>query len=255
MTQTNSFFASQSVASPMVARLLGLLLAALSAPAMAIEPAPFAASVQIDETGAVKAVSQISSPISPTLQGTLSDQIRQWRFEPAMQAGKPVSWSTTLFGNVPPQGGWPNYFRHGPRPLVSTPPRYPKSSLGMQINTRTLIEAEVGADGRVSSTRVIAVSSYPDHRDMALAMAAAAELAVKAWQFDPEKRDGQAIASRVLVPIGIRPRSYVSPSQWAYHVGTAADFDADRLQMGVLSNVEGPRFLNAKSLAAANARP
>lgn len=249
MTQIHHRFSLPFVtpSSSRRAKLLGLLCAVFSMSALAIEPAPFAARVQIDPTGAVTSVNQISSPISPTLQGKLSDQIRQWRFEPAMQDGKPVSWSTTLFGNVPPLGGWPNYFRHGPRPIVSSPPRYPKSSLGMQINTRTLIEAEVGADGVVSSTRIVAISSYPDHREMALAMAAAAEQAVKAWQFEPEQRNGQAVASRVLVPVGIRPRSYVSPSQWVYHLGTAADFDNDRLQMGVVSNSDGPRFLNGRA--------
>lgn len=218
----------------------------LSVSAQAIEPAPFAATVDIDTQGSVTAVRQLSTPISPTLQAKLAEQLRQWRFEPAMQDGKPVAWSTTLFGNVPPMGGWPNYFRHGPRPLVSTPPRYPKSSLGMQISTRSLIEADVDANGRVSAARVVAVSSYPGDRNMAMAMASAAELAVRSWQFEPETRAGLPVASRVLVPIGIRPRQYVGASQWVYHLGTAADFDMDRVQMGVLSHADGPRFMVAR---------
>jgi TonB family protein len=84
--------------------------APLRAPSVAYNPAPdYPASsrlrgeqgrvsllVQVDTTGQVTGVSVVGSSGFPTLDRTAEAAVRRWRFEPAMQDGRPVFGTATV---------------------------------------------------------------------------------------------------------------------------------------------------------------
>lgn len=80
------------------------------------------------------------------------------------------------------------------RPVRSPRPEYPVQALRRGETGTVLLQVEVDADGHPTRVQVVQSS-----RSRALDRAAAN--AVERWEFSPALRNGQAVASRVLVPV------------------------------------------------------
>ena len=164
---------------------------------------------------------------------------------PAERDGRQVPASTTVFGEWAKQGNInPRYLRHGPKPILSMPPRRPPGPNSLSLETRTIVEVHVSPDGQVTKTQILAVASYPDQRDQALLMAAAAEESLRHWNFQPEQIDGEAVASVVFVPVGFRRRDGLPEQRWTVHVGTAEHFDREFSAQNAAPSLGGPRFMD-----------
>ena len=80
-----------------------------------------------------------------------------------------------------------------PRPVFQPPPEYPAELRRQMPNGTVFVLFLVGTDGRVSHAK-IQKATDPVFESAALA-------AVKRWRFEPGRRAGQAVESRMAVPI------------------------------------------------------
>lgn len=80
-----------------------------------------------------------------------------------------------------------------PSPIHKMQPTYPSSLLRRGIGGRVVVQCVVGADGRVSSTRIQSSSGHS-------ALDSAAIKAVKRWKFKPGTRSGKKVKSTCNVP-------------------------------------------------------
>ncbi len=79
-----------------------------------------------------------------------------------------------------------------PEAEVKVPPEYPKAALDAGIDGMVLVQALVGADGRVKDTKI--VKSIPALDEAALAC-------VRQWVFKPARAKGKPVAVWVAVPV------------------------------------------------------
>lgn len=87
-----------------------------------------------------------------------------------------------------------------PMPVAGqTPaPRYPTRALRRGDSGTVRVRVEVGPDGRPAQVSVAQASGSRD-------LDRAAVDAVRRWRFHPARRDGQAVAGTVIVPISFTP--------------------------------------------------
>jgi protein TonB len=81
-----------------------------------------------------------------------------------------------------------------PRPLVKVPPFYPLSARAKGIEGKVELVFVVQADGVVSDVEV--TDAFPGTIFVETAMRA-----VRQWRFKPGTKDGQAVATRVRLPL------------------------------------------------------
>jgi protein TonB len=81
-----------------------------------------------------------------------------------------------------------------PRYKRSPQPAYPLEARRRRQQGTVLLAVQVDATGRPESVAVATSSGFA-------ALDAAAVAAVKGWEFEPARRDGEAVDSRVEVPI------------------------------------------------------
>ena len=77
-----------------------------------------------------------------------------------------------------------------PRKIKDVKPVYPQSAMRAQIAGNILIEATIGADGKVHDARVV--------KSIALLDQAALD-AVRQWEFEPSRRNGVAVAVTMVI--------------------------------------------------------
>lgn len=74
------------------------------------------------------------------------------------------------------------------------PPRYPPAALRRRLEGEVVLIITVDAQGNPTDIQVQKSSRYRELDQEAIR-------AARSWKFNPEIRDGRAIAGRVLVPI------------------------------------------------------
>ena len=177
-----------------------------NAPAPAPKVLHFRARVDIAADGATRVTADESVPVA--LRQPIESQVGSWRFEPVLREGRPVS-ATTWVGALAclvPEGDKlrlsVGYENHGPgRPLTTqfSPSMPPGSLMRAGINTTLQVFYTVQPDGRGAFERVDFDPSVPEQfrpwfdktmRQM-----------VKVQRFEPERLDGQAVATRMQVPV------------------------------------------------------
>lgn len=193
--------------------VVGLALCALSIPAFA-ENAPAPAPkvlhvrvrVDIAADGATRVTADDSVPAA--LRQPIEKQIAGWRFEPVLHEGRPAS-ATTWVGALAclvPEGDKlrlsVGYENHGPgRPLTTqfSPSMPPTSLMRAGINTTLRLFYTVQPDGGGVFERVDFDPSVPQQFrpwfDKTM------QQMVKVQRFEPERLDGQAVATRMQVPV------------------------------------------------------
>ncbi len=82
--------------------------------------------------------------------------------------------------------------------LDTPPPSYPEVVACRGIGGTTTLQITIGTDGRTRDWQQVAGSGNAD-------LDAAALAAVKAWRFQPATRNGQAIESKIQVPVTFNP--------------------------------------------------
>lgn len=193
--------------------VVAFALFVLSIPAVAEEvpaPAPkvlhLKVRVDIAADGSVSATADDRVPAP--LREPIERQVASWHFEPVLREGRPAA-ATTWVGAMAclvPDGDKlrvsVGYEGHGPgRPLTTqfSPSMPPGSLIRAGINTTLQLFYAVQPDGRGAFERVDFDPSVPEQfrpwfektmRQM-----------VKVQRFEPERLDGQAVATRMQMPV------------------------------------------------------
>lgn len=149
--------------------------------------------VDIDKYGFVTDA-EIQSSSHAALNKTTLDAVHQWTFKPAIEDGVAVS-SKAL---------QPFYFNHGsivlesksaPEDKLPTVRKSVKPELSDELKNITgvvVLQANLSESGSVESVRI----ESSTHSELE----APAEIALENWSFKPAVKDGQAVASRILIP-------------------------------------------------------
>lgn len=83
-------------------------------------------------------------------------------------------------------------------PISSPQPRYPADALRRGESGTVLVQVQVDASGAPTAVNVVQSSRSRDLDREAIRT-------VQRWRFRPATRDGQAVVSKVLIPIDFRP--------------------------------------------------
>jgi periplasmic protein TonB len=169
-----------------------------SAPADPAPPAPPAArAIETPAPAPLEAPSSVE-PETPTLDGAPSEGALGVEISGATD-GAPggVPGGTGSGASVEPaqQAADTGPFRVGdgidrPRKIRDVKPVYPLPALRAQIGGNILIEATIGADGKVHDARVV--------KSIALLDQAALD-AVRQWEFEPSRRNGVPVAVTMVI--------------------------------------------------------
>lgn len=163
--------------------------AAPSQPVAAVRPAP------------AKAAAATPRPIQPSPQVPPApapvkgapDEATTADVETAPSAARPpaaIAAPAETGGGARPEDSGVRY-RHNP------PPPYPLAARRREIEGRVVLQVEVDASGVPGAVR-LAAGSGSDMLDKA------ALDAIRGWRFEPARRDGQAVAATVTIPIHFR---------------------------------------------------
>ena len=150
-----------------------------------------AISAVTDENGDVVKATVIPGLVRlPLLEASALEAIRQWKYEPFLQDGKPVAVEFTVIANFRLNGDKKpatNPISEGERPKLvqRLAPQYPREALKKQIQGEVRLNVHIDETGTV-----IAVAPVKDgEADPLLATAAAA--AVAQWRYEPYLEDGK----------------------------------------------------------------
>lgn len=80
------------------------------------------------------------------------------------------------------------------------PPDYPLEQACADIGGKVVMRVVVGPEGRATDVSILESSGVPE-------LDQAAEAGVRAWEFKPATRRGQAVAQTIQVPMNFTPTS------------------------------------------------
>ena len=198
---------------PRGAQALPILLALSSAASVAVAaPAPdpvlttTQVRIDVDAGGRVTAVEPTSALPAP-LAGAIREHVRGWRFEAPMQAGQAVAGTTyarmsvcatangdeLAFSLGRPENG------PGVDTRMLRPSFFPPMSRGLVDSGRMEMEVvyEVQPDG---SANVVSLTTTPNRASTRREVEAAFRKWLAPMRFEPERVDGQPVATRMRMP-------------------------------------------------------
>lgn len=160
----------------------------------------------VDENGTVTDA-QVAESTDPVFDAAAIEAVRRWKFEPALDAGKPVAcgmlapvmFSLAQLKNkkpdaFPPQEQWPvPAKRVSPRVVSAPDPDYPDELDARKLPGQVDLELDIDADGRVASRRVI----WASHG----AFVAEALRVTGQWRFEPARQGLLAIRATMGAPV------------------------------------------------------
>lgn len=174
--------------------------------ALAEEPLIFRASakVSVSEAGEVTSVEPDAS-LSSALQRAVRDEVLRYRFEPPMQAGKPVDGTTyvSLGGCAVPDGtGYKVSLAYrGAGPQVQDgmlpPPRYPEQAYLNGAEADAVVTYIVQPDGSVAVERI----GYKRHPRSKRVFDKTLEQWVATLRYAPETLAGTPVRTKLEVPV------------------------------------------------------
>jgi TonB family protein len=148
----------------------------------------------------------------------IENRVRAWEFEPAKVDGRPVDTRTGLSIHLVamdhPSGGATLRFRGantGPWSEALLAPKYPENAARGNAHALVTAVLDVGTDGKPTIVSLEVESSSRNHGK---AFEKASEAAIESWRFHPEVVAGQAVRTRVTVPITF----CVEPSRWCQNM-------------------------------------
>ena len=184
------------IAIACIAALLGSTALQANASDPADERHVYTYAVSLDHDGRVTALAP-AGEIPPGAATALEQQVRGWLFQPVDDNGGADvdTWlriSTRTDGDrVPVESA-----TTGPAPRTMAVPEYPRAA-GLRGESGVVVmRLDVDARGQVTKATVYDTGERPSR-----ALASAAGEAALSWTFDPERVNGQPVASTVLLPM------------------------------------------------------
>jgi TonB family protein len=169
----------------------------------------YSVAAEIDTNGHVASADLKAQDVDEAFASTIEGLVKQWRFRPAMANGAPAVAATTLTTQVVVDLDKNNsatvtvrYLRHGAAPDgLQQPPRYPVDAMRSRASAEVAVMATVDADGRPTKVELHSLMMNIDDARLGKHFANQCMDAVRQWKFQPERVNGQPVASRVVVPI------------------------------------------------------
>jgi TonB family protein len=139
----------------------------------------------------------------PLLDAAAADAVRQWEYEPTIINGTAVPVITTVaveFKLTPPQPVQVGGAIKPPTQIKRVDPPYPPEAVAAGVQGIVIMEATIGADGKVTDVRVL--------RSIPLLDQAAMD-AVRQWEYTPTLLNNVAIPVRMSVTVNftLKPAS------------------------------------------------
>jgi hypothetical protein len=202
-----------------------LLAGLLATSAAASPPSRFnaTAEVQVRADGSAELIQVFdlagldpSPEVQAPIKSKLAQRIAKWSFEPARRDGVAVDGRTYLsiaMEAVPQPEG--HYLvrvlsaRPGPHMNVMKPPRYPRMAVEQRVEALIVLVLHMGADGTTQDVAVERIVAPACKRAQANWLVAPAKEAAKQWTISNETVAGQALPTRVRVPV-----SFCMTPQW-----------------------------------------
>jgi TonB family protein len=158
---------------------------------------PFGAYVKftIQEDGSVTGAVVTSSSGDPDFDAASAACVSTWRFQPVMEAGKPMALPWRAI--IDPPGGALIADENGTDMIPPVSPReghhcsddlYPRSALNNLVTGGATVGFTIGTDGKVSGVKVITSSGSPDIDQASIAC-------VSSWTYRPAMRAGVPVAT------------------------------------------------------------
>ena len=148
-----------------------------------------ALQIVVGRSGAVEDAMVIRS--NPPFDEEAVKAVRQWKYRPALQEGKPVKVYLTVVVefnlNGTPAEQLPVYLTSGIKPperTIFVKPEYPEQAKKDELEGKVIIEIVVNSAGDVEGDRVLTPNSVFDD---------AALLAVRQWKYKPALKDGKPV--------------------------------------------------------------
>jgi TonB family protein len=184
----------------------GLLLA-FSLPTLAaqVRARTYVVGADVDASGHITAT-QVDNDVPADIAGVLAGAVKQWAFVPATRDGKPVRAHTFIRAKLqvaPDASGHSTvriYFMgNGPKfDETNISPRYPRDAARAHQQAFVMLDATVQPDGSLTDMTVHSRSRrWPLQRAFTESVLEAA----KQWRATPERVDGQAVATRMRIPM------------------------------------------------------
>lgn len=120
-----------------------------------------------------------------------------------------------------------------PKPIRTVAPVYPVELESNPISGRAVAQFVVTVDGRVESP----VVKSADHELFGIAAVAA----VQAWEFEPARQDGEAIAQKVSLPMEFAPSPMAIVNQ-ALGRTVFAEFEDEPVSLRTIKQRPRPKF-------------
>lgn len=160
----------------------------------------FTYALELGEDGRIRSL-EPSSTIPVDVRPELERHIQGWVFQPAEVDGRRATIHTFLRIGVelPPAGSQALRIisaTTGPTPKNVQFPEYPASAQRRGEKGVVVLKLKVAADGTVQQA-----SQYDPGSRAARTLVDAARKAAGAWQFQPERINGEPVASTVLMPV------------------------------------------------------
>jgi TonB family protein len=200
---------------PLFALSLGLSLSASAAdtPTKAKPGYTVVLEMLVDEQGTVedaKIISSDDTTIDHMLDMTALGKARGIKLAPQIKGGHAVKYSVQAPFVFPVEGDQGPEANNAPRPKIShaVQPVYPADLAAKGEVGGAILEAVIGANGTVTSLKVIRSSSP--------VFAQAATAAVNTWTFIPAQLDGKPVESRWNLSICFE--TDVRTTDWAWRV-------------------------------------
>ena len=153
-------------------------------------------AVSLDHDGRVTALAPVGD-VPPDAANVLDAQVRGWLFQPVDDnGGAEVDTWLRISTRTDSDGVHVESATTGPAPRTMAFPDYPRAA-GLRGESGVVVmRLDVDARGQVTDATVYDTGARPSR-----ALATAARDAALSWTFDPERVNGQPVASTVLLPM------------------------------------------------------
>lgn len=159
----------------------------------------------VDEHGVVTEV-RVAHSDNPVFDAAALAAVRQWRFKPGLDEGKPVPFGLVgpvefklsskekiAPGGLPPDRLWPHPAKRQAAKIVNAiDPDYPEELDPRKLPGRVDLRIQLGADGKITGTRVL----WASHA----AFVAEALRVSRTWTFQPARQGLLTIPSEMEAP-------------------------------------------------------
>ena len=169
------------------------------------DPASVSVSFDVNESG-VPANVQVEKSSDPKWESEVIALVRDWRFEPGLQDGRPAPVHATLNfargdGSPAPGGAVANAYRIGggvsaPTVIYKVEPEYTNEARAAGLQGTVVLFVVITPDGRATNIKVM--------RPLGKGLDQAAIESVEQWKFKPGLKDGTPVPVQATIEVNFR---------------------------------------------------